>query len=350
MPLELMIDSPRVIGFAEYAEAEPTGSEVLIETTVSGLKHGTEMNMYRGTQPFAEEVWDSQMRIFRAPRDDERTGSFYPHTTGSWAAGVVRAVGPQATRFKPGDRVHGSWLHRQTAIKPEAAVYPIPDGVEDETMVFTDPALFALGAVHDAQVKLGDKVAVFGMGAIGLLAAQMARLNGATQVIVIDPMPERLALAQDLGADLGVNPRETDAALAIKQATGGAGVDVAIELSGVYAGLQQAIRCVQREGLVVAASFYGDQVGRLDLMREWHHNRITLRSSMPVWGCTHRSHPLWDLARLTQTAIDLIAAGRVQVTPLIGARIPFEQAADAYAGVDQPASPWVKVVLTYGVK
>jgi threonine dehydrogenase-like Zn-dependent dehydrogenase len=123
---------------------------------------------------------------------------------------------------------------------------------------------------------------------------------------------------------------------------------VAIELSGAYPALQQAVRAVQREGLVVAASYYGGP-GTLDFSAEWHHNRVTLRSSMPVWGCTHRSHPLWDLARLERTAADLLASGQLTVGPLIGARVPFEQAAEAYALIDQPGNDCVKVVLTYAV-
>jgi threonine dehydrogenase-like Zn-dependent dehydrogenase len=172
-------------------------------------------------------------------------------------------------------------------------------------------------------------------------------LNGATRVIVVDPIPTRLALAVQLGADVAVNPMEADAGLAIKQATGGLGVDVAIELSGSYAALQQAVRCVQREGLVVAASYYGDTSGRVDFSREWHHNRVTLRSSMPVWGCTHRSHPMWDLARLERTVMTLLASQALQVTPLIGARFPFEQAAEAYRLIDQPGSDCIKATLTY---
>ena len=122
-------------------------------------------------------------------------------------------------------------------------------------MVFTDPARFALAAIHDAEIKLGDRVAVFGLGAIGMLAMQMARLDGAAQVIVVDPIPERLELARQLGADLAINPEDQDAGMAIKQATGGRGVDVALEISGAYASLQQAIRGVHKEGLVVTASY-----------------------------------------------------------------------------------------------
>jgi threonine dehydrogenase-like Zn-dependent dehydrogenase len=246
-----------------------------------------------------------------------------------------------------GDAVHGEWKHRETAIKSERALYPVPSTANGETLVFTDPARFALGAVHDAAIKLGDRVAIFGLGAIGLVAAQLARLNGASEVYVVDPVAERRALAVQLGADAAIDPVAEDAGLAIKRATSGAGVDVAIELSGSYAALQQAMRSAQREGLVVAASYYGDPAGRIDLSREWHHNRLTLRSSMPVWGCTHRSHPMWDLARLERTAVALLEQGVVQVEPMIGVRVPFERAAEAYALIDQPGTPCVKALLTY---
>jgi threonine dehydrogenase-like Zn-dependent dehydrogenase len=175
----------------------------------------------------------------------------------------------------------------------------------------------------------------------------MARMNGASQVIALDPIPGRLALALELGADLVVNPAEMDAGRAIKDATGGKGVDVALELSGAYPALQAAFRGVHREGLVVTASYYGDQAGRLDLSREWHHNRVTLRSSMPVWGCSHRCQPMWDLDRLERTAVNLLAQGRLQVKPMIGARIPFSRAAQAYAILDGSPGEKIKIVLTY---
>ena len=348
MPLELVVESPRTIAFGEYEDRDPVGDEVLVRTTASGIKHGTEINSYRGVVPFADRLWDTELRLFRPLGEGEVIEPYFPHRMGSWAAGVVERVGPEVVRAKPGDRVHGEWKHRQTAIRAEGDVYAVPDGVGDETVVFSDPARFALGGVHDASIKLGDRVAVFGLGAIGMLAWQMARLNGATEVFVVDVVPGRLNLALELGADLAINALEDDPGAAIKEASGGRGVDVAIEMSGKYSALQQAIRCVRREGLVVTVSFYGDRLGNLDLASEWHHNRVTLRSSMPVWGCGHRCQPMWDLGRLERTAIQLLEEGRLAVEPLIGARIPFERAGEAYAMIDERRGNGVKTILTYG--
>ncbi len=347
MPYELIVESPRKISYLEYADREPVGREVLVRTTVSGIKHGTELNMYRGTLPFAEELWDPDLRLFRQPGPGEQVAPFFPHTLGSWAAGVVEKVGPEVKRFRPGDLVHGEWKHRETIIKNEQLLYPVSAQVDDETMLFSDPARFALAAIHDAAIKVGDKVAIFGMGAIGMIALQIARLNGAMQVIAVDPISGRAALAKDMGADQVINPAETDAGIAIKEATGGKGVDVAIDISGSYAALLQAFRGVHREGLVVTASYYGEQAGRVDLSREWHHNRITLRSSMPVWDCTHRCQPMWDLNRLERTAIDLLAQGKLQVKPLIGLRVPFKQAAEAYDIIDKSPAEKIKILLSY---
>jgi len=347
MPLEIILESPKKINFREYQDRQPADDEVLVQTIVSGIKSGTEINLYRGLAPFVKELWDPELRLFRFPETNEKLEPFFPHSLGSWAAGKVIAVGPQVKHFTVNDLVHGEWKHRQTAILRENTLYPVKNSSLLETMLFTDPARFALVAVHDASIKLGDRVAVFGMGAIGLLAIQMARLNGAEMVIAVDPIPGRLEIAKKLGADAIVNPKEVDAGRAIKEMTGKKGADVALEISGVYDALQHALRCVQQGGLVVAASYYGTQSGRVDLSREWHHNRITLLSSMPVWDCPHRDYPLWDMTRIERQVISLLENQRLGVKPMVGLHLPFEQAAKGYALIDENPEGQVKIVLTY---
>jgi len=349
MPKEIIVESPKKLVFRDYEEKDPAGDEVLVQTLVSGIKSGTELNLYRGANPFVDEVWDQELRLFRPPREGENLVPFFPHTLGSWAAGVVRKVGSDVRRFKPGDLVHGEWKHRQTAVMPEGRLYPIKEEADCETMLFTDPARFALAAIHDANVKLGDQVAVFGMGAIGLIAIQMAKLNGAGKVFAIDPIPERRKLAEELCAELTFDPRNCDVGIALKEATGSYGVDVAIELAGSYAALQQAIRSVHKEGLVVTAGYYGESEKSLDLAREWHHNRVTLRSSMPVWNCSHRNQPMWNLSRIERVAVNLLEQRKIQVKQLIWERIPFDQAPRAYEMIDKTLDSKAKILLTYEV-
>ncbi len=85
MPLELIVRSPKVIDFVEYEDREPLGDEILVQTLISGIKHGTELNMYRGTLPFANELWDPDLRLFRTPQakeDDRAVLSPHPGLVG----------------------------------------------------------------------------------------------------------------------------------------------------------------------------------------------------------------------------------------------------------------------------
>ena len=167
----------------------------------------------------------------------------------------------------------------------------------------------ALQAVHDASLKLGDRVAIFGLGAFGLLTVQLARLQGAGWIAASDPIADRRAFAERLGAELVLDPTATDVGLELRRLDG-VGVDVAIEFSGSYAALQQAMRSVRVGGTVVAAGFYGG--GELALGEEFHHNRLTLVASMGGWSSPPRE-PRWPRSRARALAAELLAAGRLEV-------------------------------------
>ena len=85
--------------------------------------------------------------------------------------------------------------------------------------------------MHDASLKLGDRVAIFGLGAFGLLTVQLARMQGAAWIAASDPIADRRALAEKLGADLVLDPTTTDVGLELRRLDG-VGVDVAVEFSG----------------------------------------------------------------------------------------------------------------------
>lgn len=343
MPREFILTAPKELEFRDYSEPPLGPGEVRVRSIVSGIKHGTETALYLGTTPFLRQRFDLECRLFLP---DEKQ-DFYPRRLGSWLVGEVIEVGEGVTRFRVGDLVHGGLPHRPTNVALAEQLYPLAPNTKPETALFTDPALFALNAVHDAQVKLGDSVAVFGLGAIGLLALQMARLSGADKVFAVDLIAARRELARRYGADHTLDPAQGDVALEIKHLTGNKGVDVALEVSGAYPALHQAIRSVQVAGLVVAASYYRGNAAALSLGAEWHHNRPTLISSMAVWGCPHRAHPLWDLKRLERTAIDLLDRGLVSTEGMVTQRIPYCEAAKAYELITTHPDETIKVVLTY---
>ncbi len=343
MPREFVLVAPNQLEWREYGEPLLSPGEVRVRSIVSGIKHGTELALYLGTTPFLGQRFDLECRLFLPTESVD----FYPRRLGSWLVGEVIEVGEGVTRFRVGDLVHGGLPHRPTNVARVEQLYALGPSINPETALFTDPAIFALNAIHDSQLKLGDYAAVFGLGAIGLLAVQMARLNGARRIFAIDLIAMRRELARRYGADDTLDPAQGDVALEIKRMTGNKGVDVALEVSGAYPALQQAIRSVQVGGLVVAASYYRGNASALSLGAEWHHNRPTLISSMAVWGCPHRSHPMWDLRRLERTAIDILERGLVSTEGMVTQRIPYSEAPKAYEMIAAHPDETIKVVLTY---
>jgi 2-desacetyl-2-hydroxyethyl bacteriochlorophyllide A dehydrogenase len=349
MPKELELVSPRQVRTGTYDEAPLQPGEVRAQAVLSGISHGTELNLYRGTSPFRTQRFDPDLRLFIEAGEE----AMYPATLGYEWVGRVTDVGPDVTGFAVGDLVHLPFPHRETqTFRPDEPTWfgrpePLPPALDPDRAIVLALAGVALQAVHDAHVKLGDRVAIFGMGVIGLLAVQLARLDGALWIDAVDPLPGRLALAEQFGADRTLDPAAGDVALAIKTASPQHGVDVAIELSGNDAALHEAIRSVRMAGTVVAGGFYQDGSAALRLGEEWHHNRVTLLSSMGVWDCPHRDYPAWDRARIHATVTHLLAAGKLRADGLITHRIPFERAQDAYELIDQHPQGVVKVVLTY---
>lgn len=348
MPLELQLAGPRQVRLADYTEAPLHPSEVRAEAVISGISHGTELNLFRGTSPFEGKEFDPELRLFRP-----RSGRLPQPTLGYEWVGRVSEVGADVEHLHPGDLVHLLSPHRQThTFTPENMPYrgrlhALPPELSSDSAIFLALAGVALQAVHDAQIKLGDRVAIFGLGAIGLLAVQLARLDGAVWIDAIDPIAARRDLADRFGADQILDPERGDVGLAIKTASRHHGADVAIECSGHYAALHEAIRSLRKAGRVVAAGFYQGGGADLRLGEEWHHNRVTMVSSMAVWDCPHRDYPLWDRARVEEVAIDLLASGRLRTDGLITHRLPFTRAAEAYELIDQHPADVIKVALTY---
>jgi threonine dehydrogenase-like Zn-dependent dehydrogenase len=254
-----------------------------------------------------------------------------------------------------GDFVHTGMPHRDHCVLDVDgalwATYPLvrlPAGVPTERWLFVSIGMVALVAIHDARVKVGDHVAVAGLGAIGLLTVQLARQAGAARVIGVDLVESRRELALELGADAAVDPRESPGGVgAVIKRAGGRGVDVAVETSGSTGGLHDAIAATGLGGTVVTVGFYQGGSPELRLGEEWHHNRLEMVSSMGAWGSPHRSYPAWDRPRVARTVVDLLASGRLRVDGLPVRRFAFDDAVEAYTWLDAHPDEAIKVALTY---
>jgi 2-desacetyl-2-hydroxyethyl bacteriochlorophyllide A dehydrogenase len=348
MPADLLLVAPRELRHVEYDEAPLRPGEVRAEAIVSGISHGTELATFRGTSPHGERRFDRDLRLFVEDAGTPR----YPQRLGYEWVGVVREVGADTSGFDVGRVVHLPLPHRAThtfAVAELAPVSPglVPPGLAAEAATMLESTRIALAAVHDARVKAGDHVVVFGLGIFGLLAVQLARLSGAGRVDAVDPIERRRTRAEALGADRVLDPGACDVGRELTTASERRGADVAIEFSGRYEALHQALRSVCVGGTVVAAGFYQGDAEALRLGEEFHHNRLTLVGSMSGWGAPHRDAPAWDRLRMRATAVDLLARGSVRTDGFVTHRVPFERAVEAYELIDRAPEDVLRVVLDY---
>jgi threonine dehydrogenase-like Zn-dependent dehydrogenase len=221
----------------------------------------------------------------------------------------------------------------------------LPKGAHPEIGIFSQIGGIALNAVVDANIHLGETVAIFGQGALGLMVAQMAKANGAT-VIAVDRLNQRLNEAKKNGADHVVNGGETDAATAIKGLTGGRGADVTIEISGSSRALHDAIRATAYNSRVIACGFYQGEGKGLFLGEEFHHNRIQVICSQ-IGGLNPSLDHRWDRMRLDRTAIALNADGRVNFRKLISHRFNAADAQKAFDLLRDAPQDALQIVLDF---
>jgi threonine dehydrogenase-like Zn-dependent dehydrogenase len=348
MPLELVATAPRQAELREYEDRAPGPGEVLVRTRLAAEKPGTHLPFFRGETPFSEKTFDDKLGLFM-PRDTPASGSWGgPSPLGNTAVGVVAEVGPQVEGLAVGDRVYGYLPIRESHTVAATRLRPAPPEISDEMLVCVDPALVALLGVREGRVKLGEAVAVFGLGAIGLMAVQLAKLAGATLIIAVEPLPLRARLAPAYGADVVLDLADNpDAGLQIRQATDMQGVDIAIETSGNYRALQQAIRGTRYAGTIVPVSWYHGEAQGLELGEEWHFNRHTLVSGARVESVPYRDHPRWDPERVERTVLGLFAAGRLTIEGLLQPRVPMAEAAEAYRLTDQHPEQCVKLAVDF---
>lgn len=354
MPRALVLDGPRRLRLSEQPSRELRPGEVRLRSRLSGVSHGTELSLYRGTSAFADKVFDRGLRAFVAPHAG--TASAYPVTLGYEMVSEVVEVGPEVSAVSVGDLVHTGTPHQEETVLDVAgsleATYPLvvlPTAERPERAVFVSLGAVALQAVHDAEIKLGDAVSVHGLGAIGLLTIQMCRLEGIQNVLGIDPDPHRRETAAGFGATSVLDPDgDSPLGLRIRELNEGRGMDVAIEVSGSYGALQGALAAAGLGGTVVAAGFYQGGAVSVRLGEEFHHNRLSLIASVGAWGAPHRHAPLWNRRRVLDTATRLLYTGRVSVAGLLGRRFPFAEAPAAYRWLDEHPQESVKVALVYG--
>jgi L-iditol 2-dehydrogenase len=209
---------------------------------------------------------------------------------------------------------HGSlcqWMHM-----PARTCFPIPDSMDDVSAALLEPLGIAIHAVDLARIRVANSVAILGAGAIGLTILQLIRLSGAMPIFISDKFPWRLALAESLGG-IPINCDKVDPVQAVLEATGGQGVDVAIEAAWADHSIQQAAEMARLGGRLVIVGISEDD------KLVFQHSTVR-RKGLTIRLARRMKHTYPRSMRLFQN-------GAVDLTGMISHRFSLEQTPEAFA-------------------
>jgi threonine dehydrogenase-like Zn-dependent dehydrogenase len=191
------------------------------------------------------------------------------------------------------------------------------------------------GGAESGRIEIGDTVAVFAQGPIGLCATAGARLRGATRIIGVDGIPERLAMARRLGADITVDYRRADPVETILSLTGGRGVDVAIEALGTQQTFESCLRVLKPGGVLSSLGVYSGKLALpVDAFAAGLGDHTIVTTLCP--GGKERMRRL----------MNVVASERVDLRPLVTHRFPLDRIEDAYDLFANQRDGVLKVAIT----
>lgn len=344
---KLVALEPRIAGFKDYEDREIEKNEVRIRVIFATPKPGTEIVDFRGLSPFIDEEFSGEWRLF-LPREEgsQRGVVFGEFQLGNMIVGTIEETGSLVTEYQKGELVCTYGPIRETLITNGVDNYKLRklDRLDQwKTAVCYDPAQFALGGIREAHVRAGDAVAIFGLGAIGQIAIQLAKKAGATTIVGIDPIAQRRELAEKYGADYTLDPMKADVGFRLKELTDKRGVDSVIETSGSAAALQASLRGIGYGGIISYVAFAKPFPAGFNLGREAHFNNAKIvfarASSEP-----NPDYPRWNRKRIEDTCWELLMNGYLDYEEIIDPVVPFAESAEAYMRyVDQHPEESIKM-------
>jgi threonine dehydrogenase-like Zn-dependent dehydrogenase len=343
MPKRLIYTEQNTISWEEYElpkKLEP--DRIRVRNTHGAEKHGTKAAFLHG-HGNKRGRWDAAKQM-HVPGG---VAWSYPIPLGNMQVGVVEETGREITRYRSGDRLLYFGAFEPVAVLGEADTWKLDAATSWKAATCLDPASFALCALRDGDIRIGDSVAIFSLGAIGLMAVQLAKWAGCHPIIAIDPVASRREVALKTGADQVIDPTNTDVGAALREATGWKGVDAVIEYCGAMEALQASLRGVAFGGKIILGGFPGPMKAGLDLGAEAHMNRpnilFTRTESDP-----NREHPRWDNVRVRSTVHRMILNGQINADLIVTPVLKFnDHLAAEYDQVTANAEKSIKFGVEY---
>ena len=281
-------------------------------------------------------------------KEDNLTYPMTSNDPGCWWMGYaavleIIAVGEDfADDLKVGDIVFAPVGHKDYSLI-QSEFQKIPQNISPEQASFKTLTEIAYNGFLDAKIKLMDSVVIFGLGTIGQLLVRICKLTGA-KVTVVDFLESRLKLATSAGADFAVNPGKVDDVASTILTVNGSPADAVIEVSGNSKALHEAVRCVKKDGQVTVLSFYQTAPDNFFMGREFHHNRVVIRSSQIGGVAPELSHLITREERGAK-AMNLLA--KLNVEELISHRCKFDNYPELIKTISENPSETLSVLIEY---
>jgi len=225
-------------------------------------------------------------------------------------------------------RRHGAFA--EYVAVPRHIVFPIPDDLPFEHAAMVEPVSVAVHAANITPIELGDVAVVVGTGMIGLLVVQALKAAGCGRIVAVDLADEKLELACKLGAERGLNPQKCEVLAEVQNMTGGRGADLAVEAVGATAPVETAIGCVRKGGAVTL-------VGNLSPKIELPLQAVVTRQLTLYGSCASSGE--------YPRCIEMMAAGTIDVAPLISAKVPLDEGAKWFDRLYAGEQGLMKVML-----
>jgi threonine dehydrogenase-like Zn-dependent dehydrogenase len=309
---------------------------VRLKTQITGVSTGTERTLYTYENPHWSET-------IRGP---------LPYDMGYNNIAMVTEVGAQVTRFKPGDRVYSIAPHTTEDIfDQDGVIAKVPDGVASEDAVFTH--LFSLGlhALRRGDFTPGARVAVIGMGVIGLCTVAVAKAVGA-QVLAVGRGAARLAVARQLGADLVLDAEAPD--FAVQAAAFGApdGIDIAVLIGSTWSAMRSACEMLRHGGTVALIGFPGVDEPLTNFNpfdTAWFYlKQLTYASVSFVPRKPYPVHEVrWTLVRNYEYLLYLMQQGKLSVAGMVTDRCPYTEYKRMYERIAAGDRDLVGLIFTW---
>ncbi len=235
-----------------------------------------------------------------------------------------------------GNSIDGCQAEYLLVPNAQANLSLIPDGLTDEQVLMCpDIMSTGFGGAESGHIKIGDTVAIFAQGPIGLCATAGAKLKGATRIIVVDTVRARLEVAQRLGADTVIDYKSVDPVAEIMRITEGRGVDVAIEALGTQETFESCLRVLKPAGVLSSLGVYSGKLTLpLDAIAAGLGDHKVVTTLCP--GGKERMRRL----------MNVVASGRVNLEPLVTHRFSLDQIEEAYDLFANQRDGVLKVAIT----